>query len=261
MKAELNIEVIRRDGISLLKTAFCTQPFKIADITENKCGGLLELVIMNSSPGTLDGDEYQLSISLEEGSALHLQTQAYQRLFTMKRNASQKMRVIMGKGSFFHFLPHPVVPHEGSDFSTVNKIFLSRGCRLIWGEVFTCGRKLNGEVFRFTRYYSTTEIFLSDKLVLKENVRMQPSTIDLNRLGQMEGHTHQATLIYLNETVVVKDLIDRISHQLMAEKEMTFGITTAPANGFVLRLLGFKAEQLFDCLKKIASQLERASVC
>ena len=256
MNAELHIETIAKDGITSLKSSFCTQPFKLADITESRKEPALKLVIMTSSPGILDGDEYHLKITVAEGSALCLQTQSYQRLFTMKKNASQNMQVRMERNASFHFIPHPVVPHQRSDFSTVNSIYLSSNCRLLWGEVFTCGRKLNGEVFHFTRYHSITEIFLSGRLIIKENVLMKPLMIDVNQLGQMEGYTHQATLIYLNEKAVIKDLMREISDQLITEKEMSFGISAAQANGFVLRLLGYKAEQLYDCLKAIAVKLE-----
>ena len=47
----------------------------------------------------------------------------------------------------FVLLPHPSVPHEAIDFTSRNKIYLSDNCSLIFGEVLTCGRKLNGEVF------------------------------------------------------------------------------------------------------------------
>lgn len=255
MNAKLNIETIATEGVTTLKNSFCTQPFKIADITENKKKEALDLVLMSSSPGVLDGDEYHFKISIGENSSLNLQTQSYQRLFTMKKSASQKMQVQMATGSSFRFIPHPVVPHKDADFVAVNSIYLATGCNLLWGEVFTCGRKLNGEIFQFRRYQSITKIFLSGRLIIKENVLIRPGEMNVNRLGQMEGYTHQATLIYLNEIVSVKDIIKAISDQLRIEEELEFGITAARVNGFVLRLLGYKAEQLFDCLKAIAAQL------
>ena len=38
MTAELNIQAALRGDITYLKSAYCTQPFKIADVTENKKG-------------------------------------------------------------------------------------------------------------------------------------------------------------------------------------------------------------------------------
>ncbi len=252
MIAELHIQTALRNNITFLKKAYCTTPFKIANITEDKKHKTLNLMLMSSSPGILDGDEYEIKIEVEKDCALNLQTQSYQRLFNMKVGALQNMEVHLQDGASFCFIPHPSVPHESSIFTAKNKIFLSNNCDLIWGEVLTCGRKLSGEVFLFSKYHNVTEIFLNNKLIIKENLLVQPSLVDVNAIGQLEGYTHQATLIYLNEKAAVKTLIKAITEFLSAQNEIAFGITAAPKNGIIIRLLGYKAEQLFDCLKTIA---------
>lgn len=257
MSARVNILTALRGDITYLKTSYCTQPFKIADITEDKKAGTLHLVLMNSSPGILDGDEYKIKVDVSAGCSLKLMTQSYQRLFTMKKTASQFMEVNIGVGSSFHFIPHPAVPHETSSFYAGNKIFLADDCRLIWGEVLTCGRKLSkgvsgsGEIFRFLKYHNLTQVYLNNKLVIKENLLMEPSRINVNDLGQLEGYTHQATMIYL-ENGIADDAIKNIHTYLEMQKGIAFGVTPAPINGLIVRLLGQKAEQLFDCLKRIS---------
>jgi Urease accessory protein UreH len=254
MISELNIETALRVDATYLKRSYCTQPFKMADITEDRCGEALRLVIMSSSPGILDGDEYQWRINIGEESSLQLETQSFQRLFTMKNTASQTIEVHQNEGSLFCFLPHPVVPHEGSSFHSKSKIFLSDDCSLIWGELLTCGRKLNGEVFKFSKYHSVIEIFLNSKLVIKENLLINPPVVNVNAIGQLEGYTHQATFIFLKENIPVNELIKNISNYLSSE-DIVFGISAAPVNGFIVRLLGYKAEHLFSCLRSIAEKV------
>lgn len=251
MKARLYIRAACRNGSTWLKNVYYTPPFKTADITENKTGKL-RLMLMSSSPGILDEDSYDIQIELEEKSVLVLQTQSYQRLFTMKKNACQQMKVTMAEGSSFQYLPHPVVPHKHSNFSAVNKIYLSSNCTLIWGEVLTCGRKLNGEVFQFTRYHSVTEVYVCGRLAIKENLLLQPAIFPVHSLGQMEGYTHQACMVYLNYNKAPKDVMETIGTFLSTHQNMAFGITTAPANGIIIRLLGYQAEQLHHCLIRIA---------
>ena len=60
MKARLHIQTAVRNGITCLKQSFYTPPFKVANITEDKQAGPLHLMLMCSSPGILDGDDYQL---------------------------------------------------------------------------------------------------------------------------------------------------------------------------------------------------------
>jgi len=251
MKAALHVQTGLRNGISWLKKSYASTPFKVANITENKTDHTLQLMLMSSSPGILDGDEFKLTFELEAGSSLHVQTQSYQRLYNMKQQAAQQMNVLLQPGSHFYFLPHPTVPHENSVFKSVNNFYLSDGCSLLFGEILTCGRKLSGETFLFKSYHNITRVFINGKLAIKENLLMKPAAISVGSIGQLEGFTHQASLMYVAETADLKQLIADIIHLLEAENEIDFGVTAAPVNGMIVRILGNKAEQLHDCLKKI----------
>ena len=260
MNAELHIQVADRNGCSYLRKAFFTTPFKVANITEDKTAQQLHLTLMNSSPGILDGDEYNMKIEVEQNCSLQLHTQAYQRLFHMKSGATQQLDVHVADDSSFCFLPHPSVPHEQSIFSTHNNFYLGNNCQFIFGEVLTCGRKLNGEAFLFSKYHSITQVFINDKLLIKENLLMQPSLINVHAIGQLEGYTHQASMIYLQPNVDCKILQSTIIELLSAEKNMELGISIAPVNGLIIRLLGYGAEQLYNCLQRVAQILQTQTI-
>src|SRR5688572_5960919 len=218
MIAKLHIQAAIRKGKTILKSSYYTQPFKLADITEDKNGHRLHLMLMSSSPGILDNDDYKINIELEEHCFVELETQSYQRLFQMKAGAKQEMEVRMERGSSFIFLPHPAVPHEASVFSSKNKFYLANDCLLIWGEVLTCGRKLNGEIFRFSRYQTITEIFLSGKLIAKENLMVAPALTDVNAIGQLEGYTHQASFMCVGNMFSIDPFIEYIHELLLHEQ-------------------------------------------
>lgn len=260
MRSTLHIQASVQENVTFLKRAYCTTPFKVANITENKRGRLLQLMLMSSSPGILDGDEYEVTIELGEGSLLQLFTQSYQRLFSMKQTASQHVHVHLAKGASFQYLPHPTVPHKQSSFFAINKIYLEENCTLIFGEILTCGRKLNGEVFSFTKYHNLTEVYLKDKLVIKENFLIQPSAVNMNAIGQLEGYSHQGSLIYLSRHCNVKEDSKAVIELLEIEIEMVFGISETPVPGLIIRLLGQRAEQLHDCMKRIASLLSNEAI-
>jgi urease accessory protein len=259
MIATLHIQTAWTNNRTYLQNCYCTTPFKVANITEDRKAQSLRLMLMSSSPGILDGDEYKIKIELDKNSSLQLHTQSYQRLFTMKQQAVQQMDVHLADNTSFCFIPHPVVPHEQSNFLSSNKIYLSNNCSLIFGEILTCGRKLNGEVFLFSKFHTITEIFINNKLVIRENLLIQPATIDVNAIGQLQGYTHQASLIYLDENADIEKLSVTIVELLSSQKEINMGITEAPVNGLIVRLLGQKAEQLFSCLKLIAGCLPQTN--
>jgi urease accessory protein len=251
MIAHVTIETALRNGVTWLKKAYYSPPLKVADITEMRNERQLQLMLMSASPGMLDEDRYHIKITLEEHSVLQLTTQAYQHLFSMRKGAAQYMEVQMAKGTSFCYLPHPVVPHQDALFTGASKVFLCDDCTLTWGEVITSGRKLNGEHFLFSGYHSSTEIYLNQKLVIRENLYMKPFESNVLGIGQMEGYSHQGSIICLSPSGPTPDVLAEIQDFLSAQPDILFGITAAPVNGIMLRMLGNKAEQLHHCLKTI----------
>lgn len=254
VKADLHIETATRSGHTYLKRAYHTQPFKVMNVTEGK-GAPLHLMVMNASPGILDGDEHRIRIDIAEGSELHLHTQSYQRLFAMKQKAVQYTEVYMAAGSLFCYLPHPVVPHRGAVFSAVNTFRLSGGCTLLWGEVVTCGRKGCGEAFQYSSFSNRSEVFLDGKLVVREVLLLQPGLMEVQALGQLEGYTHQGTLLFLGEGTPVGERIDALRELLNQQSGILAGVSALPVSGLVVRILGNKGEHLYGLLNELAALL------
>lgn len=251
MNAALHIQVAMQGERSYLKKAFFTTPFKVMNITEDKTARQLQLMLMSASPGILDGDEYDIKIEVEENCSLHLHTQAYQRLFNMKQGATQQMNVQLAAGASFCFLPHPSVPHEQSIFTSRNNFYLEKNSSLVFGEILTCGRKLNGELFLMSKYHSISNVYVNGQLVIKENLLVQPSLINVHAIGQLEGYTHQASMLCLFDTTDIKIIQEQLLEFLSGKKNIESGISAAPVNGLIIRLLGNGAETLHRCLRNI----------
>jgi urease accessory protein len=84
---------------------------------------------------------------------------------------------------------------------------------------------------------------------------MQPANIDVHAIGQLEGYSHQASMIYLQENIDAKNLQSLILELLTEEKDLAIGISAAPISGLIIRLLGNGAEQLYNCLQNIQTLL------
>ena len=255
MTSSLYIQVAEQAGKTILKNCFFNPPYKVANITEDKNAATLHLMLMSASPGVLDGDSNSMQIDVEENAALRLHTQSYQRIYTMKQQATQQNIINIRQNAQLCFIPHPVVPHKTSSFIADTKIYLEKNASLVWGEVISCGRKLNGEIFLFSKYHSKTSIYYQNKLVLKENLLLEPSKQNLLSIGQWQQYTHQATLIFLNDQMPVNDLKEKLLRHLSQEVNISFGISKAAFGGFLVRILGQQAEQLFDCLRNLSQQI------
>jgi urease accessory protein len=253
MIARLHIQTAARNGITYLKQGYCTPPFKIADITEDKRAGILRLMLMSASPGILDGDDYHLKFEIAAHCQVQLQTQSYQRLFNMRTGAVQQMEVYMHENASLVYIPHPTVPHQRSIFTARNNLYLHNNSELVWGEILTCGRKLNGEQFSFSKYHSITNIYVNGQLTIKENLLVQPALLNVHGIGQWEGYSHQASLIIIQPAHIVQQAITTIREYLEQQTGITFGVSAASLAVIVVRILGYKAEQLYDCLHRIAA--------
>ena len=252
MISTLKIEVEERNGESFLRDAYVTQPFRIVPVGQYKSDGAAYLMIMSSSPGILSGDNYDIQVTVKENARLQLQSQSYQRLFNMEKSASQIMMVEMQPGSSFSYVPHPLVPHEDSTFKSHNIIDMADGCELTMSEIITCGRKHSGEVFKYAHFQNLIEVYHRDRLILKDNVLLKPELMPLNAMGLLEGYTHQGTLVYLNtKNEAVETYTDVLYKELEELEGVTFGISALEANGFVIRILGHGAEQMFDFFRKV----------
>lgn len=252
----LNIVSGFKDGRSYLKDAFFTRPFRLANIGEDKSDPALYLMLMSSSPGILDNDHYDINIEIEPQSRLQLQSQSYQRLFNMKSGAQQQMNVLLRNQSTFSYVQHPIVPHEQSIFKAHNTINLEGDCNLTLGEIVTCGRKHSGEVFLFSKFQNLTEVFHNGKLILKDNVLLQPLLADIETLGQMEGYTHQGTFIHINTGKHdIESLIEDTFSFLQSEENVAYGVSQPFTNCMMVRILGNGGEQLYNAFRKIEAKL------
>lgn len=256
MVSSLAIQIEQREGVSYLKDAYVTQPFRIVPVGQYKKDKAAYLMIMSSSPGLLDNDEHQISIHLAPNTKLQLQTQAYQRLFHMKNKSTQTTTIQMEEGSVFAYVPHPVVPQRASTFISRNRIELKANCHFLLSDIITCGRKLSGEEFEYDHFQNLTEIYYEGKLQLKDNVLLQPELMPLQGLGILEGYTHQGTLIYYNTANIrVQAYIDFFHEQYGEMEAIAFGISAVEGDGFMVRLLGQGAEKLFTIFQAIQQKL------
>lgn len=252
MKCTLTILTGYKNGKTYLKDTFFTRPIRVANTGLYEEDDGLYLLFMNSSPGILDMDEYDLSIHLEENSRLQVRSQSYQRLFNMKRGASQKLKVQLSNHSTFSYVPHPVVPHKNSKFKNHSIIEMGDDCDLILSEIITCGRKLCGEIFEFSHFHNLTEVYYHDRLILKDNIVLEPQISPLNTPIQLESFTHQATFVFIStKEGSAHPFIQHTYDILSLEKDLIFGISEMAGNGFILRVLGNGGEQLYDCFQHL----------
>jgi urease accessory protein len=252
MTNKLQITAGIKNGRTILKDCFFTQPFRVVNISEDRKDPSLHLVIMSSSPGLLNDDQYLVDINVETGAEVKIQSQAYQRIFKMKGSASIQQHIDVGKNSTLYYIPHPVVPHNGSTLVSETHIKLTEGSRLVFSDILTCGRKHSGEIFQYASYINKVTVNYGRRLIYKDNVILQPAVNTGFGIGQFEGYTHQAGFLLADaRNSIVDALPDAVYEILQKQPSIQFGITRVHQHLLAGRILGMGGEQLYTLMKEV----------
>ena len=129
------------------------------------------------SSGLLEGDEHRIDISVGEGSALTLATQAS--TLAYPGSSRQTLTAHIHCGGFLKFHPHMLILGAESALRQRTVIHLEPGASLDYQEEWCAGRIAMGECWRFSTFDYAIEILQSDKLVYRERWLLDTSKQDL----------------------------------------------------------------------------------
>lgn len=151
-------------GKTQLAEYFATPPFKVMTLPaySDAWTNGLNAIQMSSSPGLLSGDHIDIQITLEESTALSLNTQAFTRVQAMNEGdfAEQNTFIQLEENSRLFYLPHPLVLHKNSAFKQKTFINMQPNSVLIYGEIVAIGRVANNERFEFRQFSSHLKVQL-----------------------------------------------------------------------------------------------------
>ena len=231
MKAE------QKNGRTILTECCFSAPMKIARPFYHD--DFTEVMVMSASAGFLEGDRYDISMSLTEHASLKLTGQSYTKVFRASQyGAVQNMKVTMKNNSTLACLLPPIIPFSGSMFRNQVEIHLECGCQLLLCEIISCGRIGMGERFAWKKLQTRTIVYQDDIPVFLDSQMLLPHHNSCSGIGFFEGHTHIGTIYtYGAEDAVLPD-------QFIASK-------TRAAKGMCIRILADSTEEILSCLSKI----------
>lgn len=245
---ELDLTIESKNNKTILRNAYFTNPFKIAKPFYNDNDEMI-IYMMNSSPGILEGDNYNINIDVKENSNCYITGQSYTKVFKMREHkAKQSLNIKIAKGASLKYFPLPLMLFKDSNFESITEVNIEQGGTFIWGDIISCGRLAMGEEFLFKRYYSRLEVTYNNDIVFLDNILMEPEKLKVNTIGCYEEYTHQGTLYICSEKI--QGLKDRVFSMLEEEKSIAFGVTDV-SNGMLLRILGRGAEQINNIFKDV----------
>lgn len=123
--------------------------------------------IKTPSSGLLGGDEHTIDVIIERDARLDLRTQAATQVYPAHSLLQINMRVEdAGK---LVFLPHPVILGAEASLKQCVRIELGQNASLSFADTWCAGRIGMQELFKFTDYEYSLEIFQENRLAFREN--------------------------------------------------------------------------------------------
>ena len=156
------------------------------------------VMIASPSGGVLQGDRLRISVEVQTGARLLLETQSATRLYRMPvRGARIDAQYRVEAGGWLQFVPDPYIPFAGSDTTIESHVAADPSATVLIGEVVAAGRVARGEILAMRRFESALTVTdlegrvrFTDAAVLEEGATLADA-------GMLGGHLALGSLFVI----------------------------------------------------------------
>ena len=251
--SKLNIISENQKGKTVLKEVSFTAPFKVMQpFYPQGESGRMQVMALMASAGIMEGDRQEINIEVREKSEMEFLSQSYEKIHKMQEgHAVRNTNIKVGKEASFIYNPLPVIPFADSAFQSSTTVHLEdETSGLFMGEVISCGRYARGERFRYRYYRSLLQIYCRQKLIYMDNAFFEPSKIPMEEIGIMEGYSHLASIVMVNQKMP-ENYIETVREQILNIDQIEGGISRTESGDIVIRVLGNSAQILGTLIRKL----------
>ena len=196
--------------------------------------------IVGLGGGYVEGEKYKYSINLKEDARSIITTQASTKVYKCihGEKTEQETLISLEKNSILEYITDSVILYKDAIYKQVNNIYMDESSTLIYSDGITSGWSKEGEEFQYSNVQLKTKVYVNNKIVLLDNLLINPRKDDVTKLGFFEGYENFGTLLVINKEIndsVISDLREKLTKLNLP---IDFGISKLEINGFVLRVLG-----------------------
>lgn len=196
--------------------------------------GQVTYTVINPGGAYFGADSYTMDFEVEDAASLLVTTQSATKIYrTPQGPATQDMRVRVGEGATFEYLPDQLIVYREGTYRQKTVVVIEPSSRLVMGEIITPGWSPQGTAFAFDELRMRTELRVAsggaEVPFAVDNMRLIPAASDLG-LGVMEGFSHSGQLL------LAGPLLSEVAEQLSAavdqarDSGMSCGITRIGAS-------------------------------
>lgn len=243
------------NGETILTEQLSKKPLKIVNPKSQKKTGVCMLTSYGG--GFVEGDIVKLDVICEADTTSIISSQANTRVYESNGiQCSQELKITLKKNAFHVFFNDPLVMHNGGNFVQKNTVDIEEDSVLLFIDWFSAGRTENGESFAFKAFETSTKIKLNEKIILWDNFKITPNTMDISAPGMFGEHASFLNLFLmgnknLKKVQIIEEALFKLDKIGADTSSIQSNITRINDNGVVGR---YSADKVTS-LKTIMSQL------
>ena len=171
-------------------------------ISEKRFNGLIKLsptihldsekistyFIVGLGGGYIEGEKYKYSINLKEDTRSIITTQASTKVYKCVHGekVEQETLINLHKNSILEYITDSVILYKDAIYKQVNYIYMDESSTLIYSDGITSGWSKEGEKFQYSSVQLKTKVYVNNKIVLLDNLLINPRKDDVTKLGFFE---------------------------------------------------------------------------
>lgn len=234
-------------------------------ISEKKFNGLIKLsptihldservstyFIVGLGGGYVEGEKYKYNINLKEDTRAIITTQASTKVYKCEHGekTEQETLINLEKNSILEYITDSVILYKNAIYKQVNNIYMDESATLIYTDGITSGWSKEGYEFQYSNAQLKTRVYVNNKMVLLDNLLVNPKEDDVTQLGFFEGYNNFGTLLVINKNINT-NIIEELRNEMKnLNLPIYFGISELEVNGFELRALGNLTQNIESAIR------------
>ena len=244
---------------TILTEQLSKKPLKIVNPKSQKQTGVCMLTSYGG--GFVEGDIVELDVICKENTTSIISSQANTRVYESNGiQCTQKLKLDIEKNAFHVFFNDPLVMHKGGNFVQKNKIQLQKDSVLLFIDWFSAGRTANGEYFDFNSFETSTKINLENEIVLWDNFKITPESMDINSPGMFGDHSSFLNLFLIGnkeskKVKLIEEALSKCHSFIENNNDIKNNLTRTNENSLVGRYSANKITLLTKIMKDVSTIL------
>ncbi|MHA6485061.1 urease accessory protein UreD [Paenibacillus sp. strain BS8-2] len=163
----------------------------------------LAVIVMDVSPGMLEGDRYEMDWHACEGTHVMITNQSFLKVHpcALGGSASFNQRFVLEEHAVVEHMPEPVMLYRNAAFAGRTTVQLASGAIWMQADVLCPGRGLRGEKFLYREYDNRLTVYAGEELIYNQRQWIKPESQHLQSPGGWEEMTHWAYFFVFSDTV------------------------------------------------------------